>query len=380
MTLFIELQGLIAKGDFSTVRVAQREGDADVTAVKCFSREQVRTNVLLSRRVESEKYALGLLSTLPHPYVIRYLYTHYDAERLLIGMEYPGGCDVFTLLQNKGSLSPDWARSYAAEVTLALGHIHSFNLIFRDLRPENVLIGADGHTKLTGFGCALEMSGCQDGQVEPPPAHIVSLNGTPEFLAPEILLGNPTSEVSDWWSFGCFVAEMLTGSSPFAEEGQDIKRLVERILHVPIDAPMHPHVGSSEVSLLEALLVRDPNDRLGARPQGQYAVLAHKWFSGVSAAELVLRKLPVPWLPHLDGPSPEAKAEAEAEKRDEPSGDAETSGHAQGALTEATYEQVDTHLAEEIARPPAVLAGWGERANVVLAEHGTSAPGVEHPA
>ena len=378
----LELQALIAMGDFSTLFLAHRARDADLSAVKCFSREQVRANAL-SRRVQGEKSALALVAHLPHPFVLRYLYTHYDAEKLYLGMEYVGGCDLFTLVQNKGPLTPNWTRMYAAEMCLALGHLHSFDLIFRDLKPENVSLCLDGHAKLTGFGSALKMYGRCGGQ--PPTARPVSLSGTPEFLSPEILLGAPTCEVSDWWSFGCFVSELLTGSSPFTEDAQDIQALVWRILHVRIDAPEHPHVGFPEASFLEALLVRDPSHRLGARPHGHKAVLAHKWFAGISAERLLRKQLPAPWLPHRNGPLnaadrmspsqvgalPEAGAEA-AESMptgDETAYDAEASGHAQGALVEATHETVEP---EELACSPTVPAGWGAWADVLIVAGPTS--------
>ena len=286
--------------------------------------------------------------------------SRHTAHRIPLPMLLPG--DAFTLLQNKGSLSPDWTRIYAAEMCLALGHIHSFDLIFRDLKPENVLIGLDGHMKLTDFGSVMKMYGRRGAQ--PPPARIVSLSGTPEYMSPEILLGAPTCEVSDWWSFGCFVTEMLTGASPFVEASQDIQGLVNRIIHGPIDAPHHPHVAAAEVSFLEALLVRNPTDRLGARPLGHKAVLAHEWFDGMSAEMLLRKQLPAPWLPHLNGPLPERMQAMHA--KDASARDVDVSGHAQGALIEATDEAVEAHLAVQLALAPAAPSGWGEWADVCI--------------
>ena len=355
----ILLQGIIASGEFSAVYLCAT--NKALMVVKCFERARVSADKSLVRRVQNEKYILSLVSQLPHPFIVQLRFTHFDTDQMFLGMDYVAGCDAFTLLHHKGSLSPDWTRLYAAEVCLALGHLHSFDLIFRDLKPENVLIGVDGHTKLTDFGSALKMYGRLG--LEPPPARAVSLGGTPEYMSPEVLTGAPTCEVSDWWSFGCFVTELLTGCSPFAGANMNLQGLTRQIIHDPIEVPYHPHVGASEVCFVESLLVREPIDRLGARPHGHTAVLAHKWFDGVSAESLLRKQLPAPWIPHLDGPLPEAEFDPEADVHAAES-NAEASGHAQGALVDATDETIKAQLAEELALPPLLLDGWGERADV----------------
>ena len=358
------VQGLIAAGEFSSVFLCCKTSGTDLTAVKCFSRARISAEERLGRKAQNEQHILSLVSQLPHPFVVNFRFTLSDNDYLCLGMEHVGGCDMFTLLQNKGSLSRDITRIYAAEVGLALGHIHSFDIIFRDLKPENVLIGLDGHTKLTDFGSALKMSGRQGA--EPPPAGIVSLGGTPEYMSPEMLLGLPTCEVSDWWAFACLVCEMLTGSSPFVVASQSINNstisqsiqgLMERIIHGPVDVPEHRNIGASELSLLEVLLVRDPRDRLGARPDGHSAVLAHEFFQGILADILLLKQYPAPWLPHLDGPISGLAGVPEA--GEEALRSAEASTHAQGALVDATDEAVEAQLAAQLALAPVLL--WPHR-------------------
>ena len=372
----LHLQGLLDMGEFGTIYLCAT-GD-ELSAVKCFSRARAGEDEQRARHVQREKHILKLVSRLPHPFILHFRFVRFDNEHMFLGMEYIHGCSVFTLLQSRGSLSPDWARVYAAEVCLALGHIHSFDVIFRDLKPENVLIGSDGHTKLIDFGSALKMLG-RRGANEPPPARIVSLGGTPDHMSPEILVGDPTCEESDWWSLGCFVSEMLTGSSPFVEANQNhqdiqdrILELVTRILYQPIRAPEHSHVGAIEASFIEALLVRGPSERLGARPHGHRAVLSHEWFDRLAASNLLLLKRhPAPWLPHLDGPFPEAEggqeADAEAQAADAQRTISEATSHAQGAeLVDETgaTDEAQHELAAPLPLPPALLAGWGEWADV----------------
>jgi len=377
----LSLQGLIASGEFSAVFLAHRSKDTELTVVKCFSRERSSADEHAERRVQSEKFALSLISQISHPFVVQFRYVHYDNDQLFLGMEHVGGCDAFTLLQNKGSLSPDWTRIYAAEICLALGHVHSFDIVFCDLKPENVLIGLDGHLKLVDFSSALKLYG-RRGAV-PPPARLISLSGTPEYMSPEILLGAPTCRVSDWWSFACFVCELLTGSSPFVEADQDIQGLVNRIIHGPIDIPQHPHTGAEELNFLEALLVRDPRDRLGAHPLGHQAVLLHEWFHGMSAELLLQKQLPAPWLPHLNGPLPEAEGTMNIMHTGDASAtNAMASGHAQGARLHSADEAIEAQLAARLAPSPAVPAGWGEWVDVRISSAPTYAlaPNAPSPA
>ena len=156
--------------------------------------------------------------------------------------------------------------------------------------------------KLADFGSAKQMRG-RLGEAPPPHGHH-SLIGTPEYMAPEVLLGNEICETCDWWSFGCLVTELLVGTTPFFEPNHGVQDLVRKILYAPISLPEHAHVGEAEVAFIAALLDRDPSTRLGARPGGHTAVLAHPWFAGISATRLLTKQVAAPWLPHLNGPQP----------------------------------------------------------------------------
>jgi len=175
----------------------------------------------------------------------------------------------------------------------------------RRAQPENVLIALDGHTKLADFGSAKHMRG-RIGNTPPAP-HAHSLCGTPEYMAPEWLLGLHCCETVDFWSMGCFLTEMLCGWTPFGAPGQDIHHLIREILHSPITMPLHANIGHLESELLTRLLDRDPEERLGARPHGHMAILEHPWFGGVPPAAYLHKQVPVTWLPHLNGPPPEGE-------------------------------------------------------------------------
>ena len=309
----IELYGLVSAGEFSSVFHAQRNHAGPLHVVKCFRKATASGTASSYQRVWRERSNSAGLALLPHPFIIRLLYSAQNGTFLFLGMENVGGGDVFTLLQQRGPLAPELARVYAAEVSLALGHVHSFDVVFRDLKPENVLIALDGHAKLADFGSSKQMAGRVSADVPPPP-EVHSLCGTPEYMSPEILLGNPCSETCDWWSLGCFVAELLCGATPFAEPDQAVNHLVRKILHDGVAVPEHPNIGAAETEFILALLVREPLERLGARAQGGHlAVLAHPWFKNVPIASYLRKEQPVAWLPIDHTPAQlETGAEIEA--------------------------------------------------------------------
>ena len=133
----------------------------------------------------------------------------------------------------------------------ALGHLHGLEMIHRDLKPESVLIGDQGQVKLTGFGSASAK------------VHASTLIGTPEFMAPEIILAKPYSAAVDWWALGCLVCELLTGKTPFAVSEGNVKLLVRKIVYEPIVVPQHERAGPVETAFIEGLLERLPSMRLG---------------------------------------------------------------------------------------------------------------------
>lgn len=115
--------------------------------------------------------------------------------------EYVPGGEIFSHLRKKGNFNIETARYYAAQIVLVLEHLHARNIVYRDLKPENLLLDAQGQLKITDFGFA-----------KPVPDVTFTLCGTPEYLAPEIILNTGHSKGVDWWALGILIYEMLMGS------------------------------------------------------------------------------------------------------------------------------------------------------------------------
>ena len=166
-------------------------------------------------------------------------------------LDYFTGGELFFHLKNGGCFPEERAKFYAAEITLALQCLHENGIIYRDLKPENVLLDDEGHIKLTDFGLSKEdIAGNQMTH---------TFCGTPEYLAPEVIKGSWYGKSVDWWSMGTLLYEMLTGLPPFYNE--NLHLMYERIVTMPLTFP--DDMSEEAKSLLSGLLERDPRKRLG---------------------------------------------------------------------------------------------------------------------
>ncbi|KAI3748992.1 hypothetical protein L6452_12484 [Arctium lappa] len=242
----------ISRGAFGRVFLARKRATGDVFAIKVLKKaDMIRKNAVQSILAERD-----ILISARNPFVVRFFYSFTCRENLYLVMEYLNGGDLFSLLRNLGCLEEDMARVYIAELVLALEYLHSLNVIHRDLKPDNLLIGRDGHIKLTDFGLSKvglinsteDLSGSstirtaifQDNEIKTETTCSVnreqrqklSVVGTPDYLAPEILLGMGHGATADWWSVGVILFELLVGLPPFnAESPQGVQHLARFQIH-----------------------------------------------------------------------------------------------------------------------------------------------------
>lgn len=297
----------ISRGAFGRVFLARKRATGDLFAIKVLKKaDMIRKNA-----VESILAERNILITARNPFVVRFFYSFTCKENLYLVMEYLNGGDLYSLLRNLGCLDDDMARVYIAEVVLALEYVHSLNAIHRDLKPDNLLIGPDGHIKLTDFGLSRvglidstdDLSGLSvnsfaflsednsdstrkhSSKREHREKHAVV--GTPDYLAPEILLGMGHGKTADWWSVGVILFELLVGIPPFnAEHPQQI---FDNIMNRDIPWPRIPEEMSYEAyDLIDKLLTENPVQRLGATGSGE--VKSHPFFKNINWATLERQK------------------------------------------------------------------------------------------
>ena len=220
-------------------------------------------------------------------------------------LDYCPGGELFFWLSREKRLPEHMARFYTSEITLALEHLHSQNVIYRDLKPENILLDKDGHVKLADFGLAKE-------GVEDATQGAKSLCGTPEYLAPEILLKKGHGLASDWWNMGMVLYEMLTGLPPWYTT--DRKLLFERLRSAPLTFP--EYISPVAVEFMRSLLERDPSKRLGGSDRGGQDVRSHHFFTGIDWTILRECRYAPPFNPCRDQESIISADNFESEFRD----------------------------------------------------------------
>ncbi|XP_020590536.1 probable serine/threonine protein kinase IRE4 isoform X2 [Phalaenopsis equestris] len=299
----------ISRGAFGRVYLARKRRTGDLFAIKVLKKlAMIRKNDV--ERIVAER---NILITVRNPFVVRFYYSFTCRENLYLVMEYLNGGDLYSLLRKVGCLDEDIVRIYIAELVLALDYLHSLGIIHRDLKPDNILIANDGHIKLTDFGMskiglinsAIHMSttisgpapldsseSTQQGRRESQGSAV----GTPDYLAPEILLGAGHDYAADWWSVGVILFELITGIPPFTARLPEM--IFDNILNRKIPWPHIPDDMSPEANdLIERLLVQEPALRLGAK--GASEVKAHPFFKEIDWENLTLQK--AAFIPHPEG-------------------------------------------------------------------------------
>ncbi|KAJ0910238.1 putative protein kinase AGC-MAST family [Helianthus annuus] len=297
----------ISRGAFGRVFLARKRATGDVFAIKVLKKaDMIRKNAVQSILAERD-----ILISARNPFVVRFFYSFTCRENLYLVMEYLNGGDLFSLLKNLGCLEENMARVYIAELVLALEYLHSLNVIHRDLKPDNLLIGPYGHIKLTDFGLSkvglinstedLSSSATvrtaifQDNEVKTESTSTMnkeerqklSVVGTPDYLAPEILLGMGHGATADWWSVGVILFELLVGIPPFNAESP--QQIFTNILNKDIPWPQIPDDMSEEAyDLIDKLLADNPLQRLGATGAGE--VKKHHFFKNINWDTLARQK------------------------------------------------------------------------------------------
>ncbi|KAK0448392.1 kinase-like domain-containing protein [Desarmillaria tabescens] len=241
-----------------------------------------KTEIVRLRQVEHVNAERYILSRVHHPFVVDLFATFQDSLNVYMLMSYVPGGELFTHLRRAHRFTPDVTRFYLATIILALKYLHSFNIIYRDLKPENLLLDSRGYLRLTDFGFAKIVDD-----------RTWTLCGTPEYLAPEIIQSDGHGKAADWWACGVLCYEMLVGYPPFFDESP--YGIYEKILNGHIHWPKTMDPLSK--SLVKAFLNPDRTQRLGNMIGGPQDILDHAWFRGVDWDALERREINAPIVP-----------------------------------------------------------------------------------
>ncbi|KDD74428.1 protein kinase, partial [Helicosporidium sp. ATCC 50920] len=268
----------LGSGAFASVYLVRARGR--FFALKVMSKAHV-VAAGMQKHVVRERSVMAELSS---PFVTALHASYQDESALYLLMELVQGGDFFTHLQRAAPLDEKAVRFYAACVVLGLEALHTRGIAWRDLKPENLLLDAQGYVKLTDFGFATRLV---------PGARAYTLCGTPEYLAPELVAQAGHGRAVDWWALGVLLVEMAAGAPPFAQSDRVL--LFRAICAAQYTLPSK--ISRELKDLIRHLLVRQPARRLGML-QGEAAdVKRHPFFAGFDWAALARRQLPAPFVP-----------------------------------------------------------------------------------
>ncbi|TDH65317.1 hypothetical protein CCR75_006544 [Bremia lactucae] len=280
---------VIGKGGFGTVVNAVKKSDGQIYALKILEKSK-----MTKYDVESSFTEMRVAQNIHHPFIAGLRIAFQSRTKLFLGMNYYGGGDLFHHM-SKGSscrIPSDRAHFYTAELVLGIHHLHQHDILYRDIKPENVMIDADGHVALVDFGLAkLHVSEYKGAK---------TMAGSPQYTAPELLLPKAKrsyGKAADWWSLGILLYEMSVGNSPFYDN--NIEKMYHKIQNDPLVFPTKPQLSDELKSILRSFLQKDPTKRLGTRISD---ILEHPFFRGIDWDLLLKKQITPPWKPKLSSP------------------------------------------------------------------------------
>jgi len=277
-----DLRSTVGTGTFGRVRVVKIKGSSDRTplALKIMKKSEV----IRLKQVEHVKAETQILAMIAHPFIVNLLAAFQDDKKLYVLMEFVNGGELFSYLRREGRLPNDHSAFYSAEIILAFAYLHEKHIVYRDLKPENLLLDAEGHIKVTDFGFAKIVMD-----------RTWTLCGTPEYLAPEVIQSKGHGKAVDWWALGVLIFEMLAGYPPFHDENPF--GIYQKVLAGRIDFPKHFDVKAKD--LIKRLLTQDRAKRFGCLKNGADDLKKHKWYKAIDWELLVKRESPAPYIPKV---------------------------------------------------------------------------------
>uniref|UniRef100_A0A671L6P8 cGMP-dependent protein kinase n=1 Tax=Sinocyclocheilus anshuiensis TaxID=1608454 RepID=A0A671L6P8_9TELE len=297
-------------GGFSRVELVQLKNDHSRSfAMKVLKKRHIldtsqQGHILSERWIMMEAHS---------PFTVRLYQTFRDSKYLYMLLEACLGGELWTLLRDRGSFDDSTTRFYAGCVVEALAFLHCRGIIYRDLKPENIILDHRGYAKLVDFGFAKKVGLGKKTW---------TFCGTPEYVAPEIILNKGHDVSADYWSLGILIFELLSGSPPFS--GSDPMKTYNIILR-GIDMVEFPKkITKSAANLIKRLCRDNPSERLGNQKNGVKDIQKHKWFEGFNWDGVREGTVTSPFIPNVEGPLDTSNFDCFPEDTDEPPPDEES--------------------------------------------------------
>lgn len=261
----LRVLGFLGKGSYGHVQLVQHKKTKETYALKgVMKREIVECDQVA--HIVSEKRVMMILDS---PFILRLHNTYKDDDCVYFLLEAALGGELFNVLRARTIIDEKTARYYVASVCLAFDYMHSKSIVYRDLKPENILLDARGFAKVADFGFAKVLTPENGNR-----SH--TLCGTPDYLAPEVILGTGHSFGFDWWCIGIFIYELIAGWPPFMDDDGDVMNTYENIMNHRIEFP--EHISDAAQDIMDAFLQHKPAERLGMSKEGIEEIKIQSWY------------------------------------------------------------------------------------------------------
>jgi RAC serine/threonine-protein kinase len=277
-----DLMKVIGKGSFGKVLLVKKRDTKKTYAMKILNKKAI----IERNELEHTKTEKKILQKLVHPFLVNLYYSFQTPEHVVFVMDYVNGGELFFHLQKDRRFPEDRVKFYVAEIILGLEYLHANGVLYRDLKPENLLLNSEGHICMTDFGISKEGFQSDDDRT-------ATFCGTPEYLAPEILEGSTYGKPVDWWSLGPLMYEMLNGLPPFYS--QDIQTMYSKIMTAKLTFP--DFFGPDSCDFLSKVLERNPEKRL-SEPK---MIKQHTFFKTIDWDALSRKEIAPPYVPPVKG-------------------------------------------------------------------------------
>jgi cGMP-dependent protein kinase len=238
--------------------------------------KKIQQSLILERKI---------LMQLDHSFILKLVKTFKDTKRVYFLTEYVRGQDLFDVIRKIGLLSNEDSLFYTACLLLIFEHLHERDIVYRDLKPENVMIDEEGYPKLIDFGTAKIVQG-----------RTFTMIGTPHYMAPEVILGKGYGISVDYWSIGIILYEFMCGGVPFGENECDNYNIYEKILQGKLFYPDYAEITENAKQMIEQFLSKNPAMRVGG---GVENLKKHPWFQGLDWEAIWDRTAEAPHRPEI---------------------------------------------------------------------------------
>lgn len=274
-----EIISTLGRGFYGKVMLCKKKGTEEHYAIKTVHKNRLAK----ANKIHTIFTERNVLKKAKHPFIVNFAFAFQNESKVYLGLEYASGGELFHHLQRRGIIPIEEVRLYIAELSLAINYLHCLGVIYRDLKPENVLLDAQGHLKLTDFGLAKNLD--DTGET-------ATFCGTSEYLAPEIIARKPYGPKIDWWAIGILTYELLYSQTPFYDRNK--AKMFQSIRN---EKPRFPRKADpATVDFINSLLEKEPEKRADFSK-----IKDHPFFQGLDWEKVLRREIQPAFVPPSNG-------------------------------------------------------------------------------